>query len=626
MSTVRTLDEQVVTTSSTGTKSRAWHLSDVLLPLSVTLWAVGVARTNTATLGSYGLITAVPIIFYVGLALLLISAGAEIGHGQLSRWRMSAHLVALVLMLYGTAPLVYPEARYAWLYRTVGVVQYVNAHGTLNPHIDIFQNWPGFFAFAAWFSKVAGVASPLAYAKWTQLVAELAALPLINDIYKALALPIRQRWVALMIYPAANWIGQDYFSPQALGTLLSLGIMALVVRWMYAGNFTGASARRSPSGPSVLLTATLICVFFVLSFTHELSPYILLAQLGALAVIGFCRPRWIVLPLAAVALGYFAPRFTFVNSHFGLVASIGSFFRNVSPPSAVYTGYTAPASVMVIRRCADALTVLIWGLSLIGAWQLRRSRRTVITLVALAYSPVAVLATVSYGNEGILRVFLFSLPWSAALAAAVLAPERGDIARTGQSISVTSHSKWARFRRPVGVYRIPIVLSVIGGLFLVAFYGSDQSNVISRTEVTTVTSFFAKAPGGPIMAAEPSGPLSDTARYDQFPVAVIFGAPAAAWGTTPAKPNIAQELASVADLYTHGLTPAYTIITPSMIAYAAAAGEPVNDLAVLEYSLARSREWHLVVSNAGTLIYERPAGRVGRIVSGARHLTSFGVP
>ena len=131
-----------------------------LLPVSLILWAAGVARTDARALGPYGLVTVLPLIFYAGIAVLVVSATMELARGHPSRIRMSAHAVALAVMLYGSAPLVYSQARYAWLYKTVGVVQYVGAHGQLNQQIDIYQNWPGFFAFAAWFDKVAGVASP----------------------------------------------------------------------------------------------------------------------------------------------------------------------------------------------------------------------------------------------------------------------------------------------------------------------------------------------------------------------------------------------------------------------------------------------------------------------------------
>ena len=91
---------------------------------------------------------------------------------------------------------------------------------------------------------MAGVGSPLAYAKWAEVVFELAALPLLYLIYDALSLTFRQRWMALLLYPAANWIGQDYLSPQGLGTVLSLGIMALTMHWLYTGNRAQFGPRR----------------------------------------------------------------------------------------------------------------------------------------------------------------------------------------------------------------------------------------------------------------------------------------------------------------------------------------------------------------------------------------------
>jgi len=119
-----------------------------LLPLSLALWGIGVSRTNINNLDPYGLPAVLSPIFYAGLALLIVSAGIEFSQRLLSPMRLAMHAVALVVILYGTAPLIYSEGRYAWLYKTIGVTQYVDAHGALDRTIDIYQNWPGFFALA----------------------------------------------------------------------------------------------------------------------------------------------------------------------------------------------------------------------------------------------------------------------------------------------------------------------------------------------------------------------------------------------------------------------------------------------------------------------------------------------
>ena len=104
------------------------------------------------------------------------------------------NLGALLMMLYGTAPLLYGAARYSWTYKYIGVVQYINLHGHLNTSIDIYQNFPGFFAFAAWFDKVIGVQSPLAYAKWAQLAFEALTCLMLHFVFRALPLTDRERW------------------------------------------------------------------------------------------------------------------------------------------------------------------------------------------------------------------------------------------------------------------------------------------------------------------------------------------------------------------------------------------------------------------------------------------------
>ena len=890
------------------------HVSDVALPVAIALWAIGVSRTNATTLGPFGLPAQLPVIFYAGVALLVLSAVIELTGEHPSRWRMALHSIALVVMLYGTAPLVYPEGRYSWLYKTIGVVQYITAHGQLDRHIDIYQNWPGFFALAAWFGKVAGVASPLAYAKWAQLVFELAALPLLYLIYDALPLSFRQRWMALLLYSAANWIAQDYLSPQGLGTVLSLGIMAITMHWLYTGNrasfvprrrwlrrnpatererpgeqaavsmqevreayqtvksdqgapgidgvtiadfeqrlapnlqkicdqmrsgdyrpapvragsapngsqagiggvptvsdriaqtvvagrlktrllamrraqadgranlpagqqpgnwvimldtravpanlrrdlmvkvvaattdqswvvdyvrqsltvppqrpdgslgandvsplagsplspvladlliyyafdtwmghdfpdvrfehrpdavavyctserqarsvqaaiarrlddvglklspdsirivpgqdgtaaeygkgrsdlvapaasgyrYPAAEPRRQHAKPSPDLlvpprrrTAFLVTILFlylVLTFTHELSPYIVAVQLGVLAAARPLRPRWLPLAMLAVAIGYLLPHLSFVESQYGLLSSLGSFFSNVAPPSASTASagtLSIPASQLLIQHCAEGLSVTIWLLALVGAWRRRHSGRIVLALLVLTYSPVLVLFGQAYGNEGILRVYLFSLPWAAALAAAAVEP--GALSR-----KMVPRLNFSWVMPALRWLRAPVALLFVLALFFVAFFGDDAFYTFPETEVNTIYSFLQSASPGPIYAAEANLPGGDTARYNLFTVNTIFGS----LGGTPlvnqATPDIAKLIAENSTIYTHGREPAYVLIAPSMVPYNTAyAQAPPDSFQILETSLAASPEWKLIANSDGTIIYELPPG------------------
>jgi hypothetical protein len=592
-----------------------------LLPVSVILWIIGVATTNTAHLGLYGLPPALPFVFYAGLGLLIISAGIELARAELSPMRLGLHAGALAVMLYGTAPVVYSQGRYSWLYKTIGVVQYVKVNGHLTSSIDIYQNWPGFFALAAWFDRVAGVSTPLDYAKWAQLVFELAALPLLYSIYTSLSLPVRHRWLGLMLYSGSNWIAQDYFSPQALSTVLSLGVMAIVLRWMLAGNSPGYLSRDDETPPdrwgtqrregtarlrrrgAMPFIAALLLLLFVLAFSHELSPYIVTVQLVALAAVGQLRPRWIPLAAAAITIGYLLPHFSYVNSHYGLLSSFGNFFSNVQSPSASGTG-TPPESQHIIGDCADLLSVGIWLLALVGAWLRRKSRRTVIALLFLTFSPVLVLVGGGYGNEGILRVYLFSLPWAAALAASALAPIRPLSGRKERHsvAGATWLNVLSKFDR--GTLRAPIALAVAIALFFPAFFGNDGSNVMPAAQVATTTAFLEKAQPGMILAPLDDTSISDTAKYNQFPLDTIFG-PYSILGTRPVTPDVASYLARTVVNYGNGTIPGYVLVMPSMLAYNAAYGviQP-TDINILLSSLQKSRYWKRIIDDDGTIVYE----------------------
>jgi len=416
--------------------------------------------------------------------------------------------------------------------------------------------------------------------------------------------------------------------------------MAIVMRWMYAGNSWGryapgrqhaedrfrAYTEKQPAKRASHLTLAfiaLIIVYSALTYTHEISPYIVVTQLGALAIVGLFRPRWLPVALGAVAIIYFIPRFSYVNSHWGVLAALGSFFSNVAPPSVAEGSSSTSSSQLIVQHCADVLAVLIWVLSLVGAWLRRRSRRTVAALVILAYSPLIVLVAGAYGDEGILRVYLFSLPWSAALAAAVLTPTPRLPARSRQGGENGASRQIRRFRAEA--LRAPIVLAVVVALFLVAFFGSDQSNTMSASEVAAVTSFQQTAPGGPILAADGNAPLNDTARYNLFPFAPIFGS-GGVLGAKKPQSDIALVLANQAARYTSGDQPAYVMVTSAMIAYGRAYGTPTSYFTILLNSLARSKYWKLVTSTPDAVIYELPPKTFPKGFSENGPTPSFVVP
>ena len=380
--------------------------------------------------------------------------------------------------------------------------------------------------------------------------------------------------------------------------------MAIVLRWLYVAN-SSSNHRRSQqltsahhAGPETrppgMLSGPqcsafiLIVVYFVLTFTHELSPYILAVQIGALGVAGLIRPRWTGLILAAIALGYLLPRFPYVNSKYGLVNSFGNFFGNVAPPK---FPVAVAASQRVLARCGELLSIGVWAFAMVGAWMRRRSGRVILALVLLAFTPIILLAAEAYGQEGILRVYLFSLPWTAALAALAREKTRGQSPRRSD-----------RRRRPASARAVGSWISV--ALFLPAFFGSDRFVVMTKSEVAVVTSFLEHARGGVIYCANSDAPLEDTARYNIFSLKSIFGN-YGLLGKAPVNHHIADVIAAQARFYNYGKGPVYVMITPSMVAYNQAYRvTSTQSLPILRTSLADSHLWKLIVDREGTIIYQ----------------------
>ena len=207
-------------------------ISDLLLPISVVLWIVGVHRIHPSPVPLAILPAGSVVVFLAGLGVLIVSTGLLLTRHKFSSHRMALHLGTLIVMLYGTAPIVYPEPRFAWLYKHIAITNYIAVHHVLSRSMDIYRIWPGFFALTAWIDKVAGVSTPLVYASWAELFFEILYVLELAWIFRALQLDERERWLALFLFAGANWIAQDYFSPQGFGLVLSLGVFGMALHWL----------------------------------------------------------------------------------------------------------------------------------------------------------------------------------------------------------------------------------------------------------------------------------------------------------------------------------------------------------------------------------------------------------
>lgn len=579
--------------------------ADALLPLSIGLWIGSVGVVRIQAINDFGLVPALPPTFFVSLALLTVSFVVVLTRTAPSTWRLATHVVALVVMLQGLLPLVLQLPQYNYVFKHFGVVDYIALHGSVNDRIDIYQNWPGFFALAAWFDRLAGAPSPIAYAAWSPVYFNLLALFAINASLRALLVPARVRWLSLFIVVVGNWVGQDYFAPQALAFVLGQSVLACLLTWfasapshridqledrvskLLRSNYARASRlvalNVEPTQRAVLLVLV-FGTFAVITFSHQLSPYMIIAAAALLTALGAMRPGWIVGVLALIAGSYLLLRLDFLRAHEGLLLSF-NLFRNVENSDA--TPDQGVLGRVITGYAARGLSATIWLLALIGAIRRNRAGASVFAPLVLMLAPVLILFGQQYGGEAIYRVFLFSLPWAACLAAFALAPT----------------ALWTWW----STARVGVTLGVMTLLFLQAYFGLADINQVRPTELAASDYFYAHARFGSVLVlAAPNYPERGSAVYDHFVVTAGAFDPQLVPNREFLHRTLgADDLPAIEAIAKSYAPHGYLAITSGMKIYAHVFKLlPDGSLDNLDRALSASQHWRVFFRNKDAVIYE----------------------
>ena len=292
---------------------------------------------------------------------------------------------------------------------------------------------------------------PITFAAWAQVFFTLATAAVLLFALRGLNISQRVRWSAVWLYVVVDWIGQNYFAPQALAFVLSLGVIALALRcapereagrrfdrWLdrrrgpvlsgLASIRRSAllSSRQAPLPPRAALAIGAI-IYLAIVVSHQLSPLLVTAQVAAIALVGARLPMWIPLAMFAVNAWWIWRAWGFVDAHFSLF--------DVNPGASAGNANVDLASGLPgVEIVFWAPRILLFGVFVLAAFGVVRliqqtraarfeSRRYLDPVpIALAATPMIVVWLQSYGGEGILRASLFALPWLAVLGAEICAP------------------------------------------------------------------------------------------------------------------------------------------------------------------------------------------------------------
>jgi hypothetical protein len=497
------------------TPATAGHMA--LVVLALVAWATSLMGADLSEINGVGLLAALPPTYILAFALLLTGFAVAVSREDPSRRLLGAYVLVAIVVIHGTTALLYDQPRYAWTYKHLGVINLIAATGRADRQIDIYNNWPSFFALNAWFSKTSGLA-PIAYAGWAQLFFNLFNVVAVRFALRGLTRNERILWTAALFFVVGNWVGQDYLAPQAFAFPLSLVVLGLCLRsgrevlkpptglrrWCESVLSRVARAvlpdrtrKDEPAQPPIGRRAALVAggVCFVAVVTsHQLSPVMLILSLLSLALATRRVSLWVLSAMVVIELGWVAMAWGFVHAHFTVIELGGG---GAAAPGRKLSAAVPGAKLSLLAPAAVMASMAV--LALVGL--VRRLAQGKLDLVpaALIGGPLAVVAVQSYGGEGIYRAYLFALPWLSFLAASACLCRR--LPEGEMQISLP---------------RLLVAAPAVGACLLVAFFGEELANRVSTDDVRASAWYEHMAPAGSMrIGLAPNAPERLTARYPQ---------------------------------------------------------------------------------------------------------------
>jgi hypothetical protein len=535
---------------------------------SIALWVWGLAGADPRAMNDLGLLS----LFGPAnvAALVLLATGVIIGlHRGVKERVLALQLVTFLALIHATPAVLYGTLRYSWAWKHVGIVDYILRHGSVDPMINvssIYHNWPGFFAASALLTALAGRENLLTIASWAPFAFNLMNLVVLRFVLRGLTENKRLVWLSLWLFFMINWVGQEYFSPQAMAFVLYLACIGILIRritgWRSAALF-------------VLFAA-------VIGASHQLTPLILIIAVTILVVLkrtpGWYLPIFTVAVISAWALTGARP---YTLAHFrDLIETFGQPVENANETLEKAT----------IANSAEALVV--WGgryvvvvsatVAVVGVWRCWRSRTLQVNAAILMAVPALLVVITGFGGEVLLRAFLFAAPFIAFNAAtAIITPVDG---------------KWGG-KATLATAALTAVL--LPG-FLLGYYGKERQNYFTPAEVQAATWVSEHARPGSLLVEGSRNYPNQFRNYENFTYVPIDREPPESW-----RAIVADPAGVLSDwLSDPRYADSYVLITRSQEIEVETQGQmPAGSLQSIESALRRSAEFQVALDTGDATVF-----------------------
>lgn len=581
-----------------------------LLPLAALgVGLLAIKSAHVSSIGAYGLIEALPPLYYVALALAGVSFFLTWTSPGPRLLRLSFDLLVLVLLLQSPPQIIEPVARFPVAWLTAGFANYVAGTGHVLPGIDARFSWPGFFAGIGMVARAGGLPTTVLLLRWWAVVMNLLYLPPFYLLCRTILGDYRRAALATWLFPFANWVGQDYFSPQSVAFFLYL-VFAWIVVDQFGEKRKRILPRRPRSGsllswartpkdyppgppatadlpgqpqitvPLALALAVLTVLGIAMIVSHQITPVFAGLVVTLLAFFGRTRLKVfgpMMLLLAAGWLCYAAIAF-WIGHFSSIFGGLGNLGGNVTANiGSRYRGSPQHVQILDIRLIVSCF---IWGLAGLGMIAGYRQRLEIRTPAILAVTPLLVLSGGAYGGEAGLRAYLFSLVGALPLIT-LLFPVAKSIWSTVAAAAVTA-------------------LLIPG--FVLARWGNELSEMTRPSDLAAINALYRMAPAhATLLSMSPEVPWRFTDisrfRYDEL------------GNVTPFLTGDAHALVTKISGNPQG---GYVLITEGEVALGEQTyGRPKNWATRLEQNMKNSGRFVLVYSDEGSKIYkfQRPVRR-----------------
>lgn len=592
--------------------------------LALLLWVYSWQFFNLRAMNDLGLISIFPYSIVFAYIFVLLGFAYTLVRPSLDELSLTFYVLLLIFMLHGTPQILYGTLRYSWAWKHVGIVDYIIRKGSVDPNIailNVYHDWPGFFALSALFTQLAGFSGAQVFAGWAPAFYEtLFALGLLS-LFRCFTPNVRLRYLGTWIFILANWIGQDYFSPQATTYFMFIGVLLMVllgfgstgpVKLMdWRGRFFSKARAKKFVLPiakwiadlritiiprevelgrfqhSALGGIILVC-FLMIASSHQLTPNVCFEFVTILVIFGYTR--WKTLPIWMIAFIVFwilIPAKSYNNE---IVKSIFSAYGQVT--NNIDSGLINVAQVssgqVIVSWGGRILTGLIGILGMLGILQRIRYRYFDLPVILFAGLPALTAFVNAYGGELIFRVYFFSLPALSFLAAGLFLPDE--------------HLKtaWIKF----------LLISLTSGVlligFLLGYYGKEQQYYFTQAEVDAAEYVYSHAVPNSLLIEGSRNYPSQFLNYEYFTYIPLDREPVGSQSDFLSNPvAVFRRWMANSDYSTSIL-----IITRSQKISTDTLGTlPRGSLEKIETELRNSDIFQVVYSNQDAVVFKLKAGK-----------------